>query len=67
MTQKEFSNITPGLRAKLLPLARKFSRNCGASVDAEDVVQDTLITLWQLYGKDYPIISKESARRIPYI
>ncbi|MCF0178222.1 MAG: RNA polymerase sigma factor, partial [Bacteroidales bacterium] len=30
-----------------------------ASVDAEDVVQETLITLWQLYGQDYPIQNPE--------
>ncbi|MCF0197252.1 MAG: sigma-70 family RNA polymerase sigma factor [Bacteroidaceae bacterium] len=59
MTQQEFSNLTSGMRAKLLSLAGSFSRNSGAAMGAEDIVQETLLTLWELYRQGYPILNPE--------
>lgn len=46
MTQKEFENTIAGLRTKLFKMAKRFVWSSGADIDAEDIVQDTLLSLW---------------------
>ena len=59
MTQKEFENTIAGLRTKLLKMAKRFVWSSGTDIDAEDIVQDTLLSLWQLYDQGYPIQNPE--------
>lgn len=59
MTQKEFENTIAGLRTKLLKMAKRFVWSSAADIDAEDIVQDTLLSLWQLYDQGYPIQNPE--------
>ena len=59
MTQQEFENIISGLRQKLLSMARRFGKISGANIFAEDIVQETLLSLWQLYEQGYQIRTPE--------
>ena len=59
MTQKDFENIISELRPKLLSMARRFGKISGTNIFAEDIVQETLICLWQLYEQGYPIRTPE--------
>ncbi len=60
MTEQEFIALSDRIRGKLIGLARRFNRAAGWCGDAEDVVQDALVTLWQLSEKDYPIRDPEA-------
>ncbi len=59
MTKEEFEKLSRRIRPKLLSLA-------GAAVysspgmEAEDVVQETLMRLWELSEQDYPMRDAES-------
>ena len=48
MTEQEFAYLSDRIRGKLTALARRFNRASGCDADAEDIVQDALLTLWQL-------------------
>lgn len=60
MTTQEFEHIATKLEPKLLSLIRKFSKNSGMALDEEDIVQETLIVLWELSEKRYPINNSEA-------
>lgn len=60
MTEQEFTYLSHRIRGKLTALAKRFNRVAGCDGDAEDVVQDALITLWQLAEKGYPIRDPEA-------
>ena len=60
MTELEFANLSERVRGKLAALARRFSRASGLEAEAEDIAQETLISLWQLSQKDYPIRDAEA-------
>ena len=60
MTEQEFAYHSDRIRGKLTALARRFNRAAGCDADAEDVVQDALLTLWQLSEKGYPIRDAEA-------
>lgn len=60
MTEQEFSYLSNRIRGKLIALAKRFNRAAGCDGDAEDVVQDALVTLWQLAEKGYPIRDTEA-------
>lgn len=47
MTLKEFENISETLRPKLHNIASKFLRVSDASIEADDIVLETLVALWQ--------------------
>ena len=46
MTEQEFAYLSDRIRGKLTALARRFNRAAGCDADAEDTVQDALLTLW---------------------
>ena len=48
------------IRSKLTKLANRFNKATGLDVEAEDIVQDALVTLWQLSEKGYPIRDAEA-------
>ena len=55
MTEQEFAYLSDHLRARLIALAKRFNRATGCDGEAEDIVQDALVTLWELAEKGYPI------------
>ena len=60
MTEQEFAYLSDHVRGKLTALARRFNRVAGSDGEAEDIVQDALVTLWQLSEKGYPIRDAEA-------
>ena len=60
MTEQEFTYLSLTLRGKLIALARHFNRAAGCSGEAEDIVQDALVTLWQLSESGYPVRDAEA-------
>ena len=60
MTEQEFAYLSDRIRGKLTALARRFNRAAGCEADAEDIVQDALLTLWQLSEIGYPIRDAEA-------
>ena len=60
MTEQEFAYLSDRIRSKLIALARRFNRASGCDADAEDIVQDALVTLWLLAKKGYPIRDAEA-------
>ena len=60
MTDQEFAYLSDRLRDKLIALARRFNRASGCDGEAEDLVQDAMVTLWQLSEKGYPIRDAEA-------
>ena len=60
MTEQEFAYLSDRIRSKLIALARRFNRASGCGADAEDIVQDALVTLWLLAKKGYPIRDAEA-------
>ena len=55
MTQQEFENIYISIKGDLIGLARLFCRSASIDLDAEDVVQEALITFWELAERNYPM------------
>ena len=60
MTDQEFAYLSDRIRGKLVKLARRFNRATGLDMEADDIVQDALVTLWQLAEKGYPIRDAEA-------
>lgn len=60
MTLHEFEDISNKIRPKLLTVARNFNSATGGADDADDIAQETLVTLWQLSEKGYPIRDAEA-------
>lgn len=60
MTKQEFGQLSTRLREKLVALARQFTRTAGIGDEPEDIVQEALVTLWELSEKDYPIRDAEA-------
>ena len=60
MTEQEFAYLSDRIRGKLIALARRFNRASGLDGEAEDIVQDALVTLWQLSEKGYPVRDAEA-------
>ena len=60
MTEQEFAYLSDRIRGRLVKLARRFNRAAGLDMEAEDIVQDALVTLWQLAEKGYPIRDAEA-------
>ena len=60
MTEQEFTYFSDRIRGKLTKLANRFNKATGLDVEAEDIVQDALVTLWQLSEKGYPIRDAEA-------
>ena len=55
MTKEEFGNICEKSKGELIRLARRFIKATGGPEEAEDIVQEATIVLWQLYERNYPI------------
>lgn len=60
MTQQEFISFSQRIRGRLTALAGRFNKAAGWEGDAEDIVQDALVTLWELSVKGYPIRDAEA-------
>ena len=60
MTKEEFGHISNGMRRELIALAGRFLRATGGPDEAEDIVQEALLTLWELYKKGYPVRSEKA-------
>lgn len=60
MTQQEFGQLSTRLRGKLEALARRFTLTAGIGDEPEDIVQEALVTLWELSEKGYPIQNAEA-------
>ena len=60
MDEQAFISLSEKIRGKLIALARRFNRASGCSCDAEDIVQDALVTLWQLSENGYPVRDAEA-------
>ena len=60
MDEQAFISLSNRIRGKLIALARRFSRASGCGCDAEDIVQDALVTLWQLSESGYPVRDAEA-------
>lgn len=59
MEKEEFDILSRRIRPKLLSVARSFIAVEGG-LEAEDIVQETLLALWELAEQDYPIRDAES-------
>ncbi len=57
MTKEEFEKLSYRIRPKLLSVAGAFPPSSGT--EAEDVVQEALMRLWELAEQDYPIRDAE--------
>ena len=55
MTQQDFEETSLAVRGVLMSIVRRFNRASGHIADEEDVVQEALMTLWDLSQKGYPI------------
>lgn len=60
MTEQEFGHIARRCEDKLRALARRFSRATDLAIDADDVVQEALLALWNLSEKGYPVRDAEA-------
>lgn len=58
MENNEFEILSKKLRPKLLSVARNFPLVSG--VEADDVVQETLIVMWGLFQQNYPMRNVEA-------
>ena len=55
MTKEEFGHICEKSKGELIRLARRFIKATGGPEEAEDIVQEATIVLWQLYERNYPV------------
>ncbi len=53
MDKDEFEILSTKIRPKLLSLARNFALS--PEIEADDVVQEALIAIWELVEQDYPV------------
>ena len=60
MTKQEFDLFATRVRDKLLGLTRRFIRVSGVAEEAEDIVQDSLTTLWRQLEKGYMVRDAEA-------
>lgn len=60
MTKKEFGHISDGMRRDLIALARRFLRATRGPDEAEDIVQEVLLALWEMSKNGYPIRSEKA-------
>ena len=60
MTKEEFGHISNGMRRELIALARRFLRATNGPDEAEDIVQEALLALWELSEKGYPIRNEKA-------
>ena len=60
MSEQEFISFYASVQGKLMALVRRFNRAAGWDGEAEDIVQDALVTLWQLSKGGYPIRDAEA-------
>lgn len=58
MEKEEFEVLSKKIRIKLLSIAQNFALPSG--IEADDVVQEALLNLWELVEQDYPIRDAES-------
>lgn len=59
MEKEEFEILSKKVRKKMLAVARNFVLVSGGW-EAEDIVQEALLALWELVEQDYPIRDAES-------
>ncbi|MGN1221476.1 MAG: RNA polymerase sigma factor [Candidatus Cryptobacteroides sp.] len=60
MTNLEFEHIYLSARDKLIAIARRYGKAAAFDLDANDVVQEALMALWELSSKGYPIRNPEA-------
>ena len=60
MTVREFDLFATRIRGKLVALASRFVRTSGIAEEAEDLVQESLSTLWGMLEKGYPVRDAEA-------
>lgn len=60
MTEKEFAYFSQRQRAKLTAIANKLVSGADRAEEAEDIVQETLLTLWNLLQGGYPAKDPEA-------
>lgn len=60
MTRQEFDIFTVSVRNKLLALAWRYKAGAGMNDDPEDIVQESLLTLWRLISEGYPVRDVEA-------
>lgn len=58
MNKKEFEILTIKIRPKLLSVARNFALTAG--IEADDILQEALMHLWELVEQNYPIRDVEA-------
>lgn len=58
MGKEEFEILTKNIRRKLLSVARNFP--LPSEIEADDVVQEALVALWELVEQNYPIKDAEA-------
>lgn len=60
MTEREFEHIYLSIRRKLLALIKRFAKASAMDIDADDILQEAMITLWELSQQGYPIQNAEA-------
>ena len=58
MKREEFEILTKNIRRKLLAVSRNFP--LPSEMEADDVVQEALVALWELVEQDYPVRDAEA-------
>lgn len=60
MTRQDFDIFAVSVRNKLLALVWRYKVGNNLDDAPEDIVQETLLTLWRLISENYPIINAEA-------
>lgn len=55
MTKEEFEIFSGKVRIDLIAIAGRIDLGAGQPIEAEDIVQDALVRLWELYAQGYPV------------
>ena len=58
MRKEDFEILSIRLRPKLLSLARNFALS--SEIEADDMVQEALIAIWELVEQNYPMRDAEA-------
>ena len=60
MTRQEFEQLTGRIRSRLVVLASRFVKDSGITVEADDIVQESLMVFWRRTENGYEMQNPEA-------